>query len=393
LIPYGKHHIDDDDISAVVEVLRSGALTQGPMVSVFEQTIAEYVGAKYAVAVSSGTAALHIAHLALELLPGDKAVTTPNTFVATANAAAYVGAESCFSDIDSQSLNLCPDALLETCQAENGVKLITPVHFAGLACDMVKIKQVSESVGAAIIEDAAHALGARYATGERVGSCQYSDMTVFSFHPVKMIASGEGGVVTTNSDELYQKLLLYRSHGVTKQSEAFLDSDAARMNGEVNAWYYEMQALGYNYRLSDIHCALAMSQFKKLQKFLLKRQALAAVYDQAFAENTICKPAQVVLNKENHSRHIYVLKINFEKLGVTRNDFMRRLSLAGIGSQVHYIPVYSQPYYRDKGFERINCPICDDYYSSALTIPLFYELSDDQQAHIISTIQKLTGSA
>ena len=398
VIPYGKHYIDEDDISSVVEVLRHGQLTQGPKIREFEKKIANYVGSKYAVAVSNGTAALHLSCMALKLGKGDQVITSPNTFVATSNSVLYVGAETVFVDIDKKNLNIDIDQIEQVIKSSNNIKAIFPVHFAGLPCDMPRIKQLSIKYKLAIVEDASHALGAKYADGSRVGNCQYSDLTVLSFHPVKGISAGEGGMITTNDKELYHKLTLMRSHGITKGNFEFpgisladnslTNKEDALENGELKRWYYEMQYLGYNYRITDIQCALAISQMDKIEMFLESRRSMARFYDQAFEEIQNIIPLQSH-GRNDSSHHIYVVSINFEKIGLTRHQFMKKLAEQGVGSQVHYIPVITQPYYRDIGYDIEQYPVNKKYYENTLSIPLFYGLSHAQQQMVISSISNL----
>lgn len=387
-IPYGKHYIDEDDIQSVVDVMRNAALTQGPKVEAFEQTVAKYVGAKYAVAVSSGTAALHMACLAAELGEGDNVITTPNTFVASANCALYVGAKPHFSDVDPDTLNMSPDALIQECEKLGKVSAIIPVHFGGLPCDMPAIQEVAKKNQAVVIEDAAHALGATYPNGKKVGCCAYADMTVFSFHPVKIIAAGEGGMIMTNDEALYRKLIRIRSHGITKLDDQFECLDEALSEGKVNPWYYEMLEMGFNYRITDIQAALGLSQLNKLGQFIEKRRQVANVYDKAFSQFENLKPAQLI-GRENNAHHLYVVRIQFEKLGTTRRKFMNKLLERGIVCQVHYIPVHLQPYYRNLGYKRGDYPVAEAYYDQALSLPEFYSLSDDEQAKVIKEISEL----
>ena len=388
MIPYGKHHIDEEDIQAVVDVLKNGALTQGPVIEAFERTIAEYVRAKYAVAVSSGTAALHLAAIVAGVGPGTSLVTSPITFVASSNAALYTGAKALFADIDPNSINMSPDSLIEILHNNPDVRAIVPVHFAGLPCDMPAIKKAADKAGAVVIEDAAHALGAQYPDGRRVGCCAHSLMTIFSFHPVKAIAAGEGGMITTNDESTYRKLLRLRSHGINKLDDPFQLSEQADSNGVRNPWYYEMQELGFNYRITDIQCGLALSQFRRLEHFIERRRELANIYDIAFFGIKHCRPAQFI----GHARsghHLYVLRIGFNALSVTRGQFMRELKSRQIGTQVHYIPVPAQPYYRKLGFIPENYPHAMNYYQEALSIPLFYDLTDEQQAYVIAFFKDL----
>lgn len=390
MIPYGRHHLDDDDIKSVVDILRSGVLTQGPAVESFERAIADYVGVKYAVAVSSGTAALHLSALVAGVGPGSTLITSPITFVASANAGLYAGGRVAFSDIDPETVNMSPAALEVALSANPDTKAIVPVHFAGLPCDMLAIKSLADKVGAAVIEDAAHALGASYPDGRRVGCCAHSLMTIFSFHPVKAIAAGEGGMITTNDEAVYRKLLRLRSHGINKLDDSFLLNDQAYTNGIQNPWYYEMQEIGYHYRITDIQCALALSQFKKLDGFIARRRMLAERYDQAFINMNNCRAAQQA-GQEHSGYHLYVIRIEFDKIGMSRAEFMRELRTRGVGSQVHYIPVPAHPHYRKLGCNPGDYPNAQYYYHRALSIPLYYDLTNVQQDLVISTIKELVG--
>ena len=390
MIPYGKHHIDEEDIQAVVDVLRSGILTQGPIIEMFEQEIARYVGAKYAIAVSSGTAALHLAALAAGVTPGSTLITSPITFVASANAGLYVGANVVFADIDPQTINMSPKSLKITLANNPNTKAVIPVHFAGLPCDMPAIKLLADSAGANVIEDAAHALGARYVDGSKVGSCAHSLMTIFSFHPVKAIAAGEGGMITTNDEAVYRKLLRLRSHGINKLDDSLELPSQANTNGEANPWYYEMQELGFHYRITEMQCALALSQFKKLDQFIERRRILAKKYDDSFAAFKNCHPAQVI-GRDFSGHHLYVLRIDFKSLGLNRVGLMKKLKDKEIGSQVHYIPVPMQPYYQKLGTNPGDFPNAVDYYEEALSIPLFYDLTEAQQERIITVFKDLVG--
>ena len=388
MIPYGKHHIDEDDIQAVVDVLRSGLLTQGPAVESFEHAVADYVGAKYAVAVSSGTAALHLAALAAGVGPGTTLVTSPITFVASANAGLYAGGKVAFADIDPDTINISPAALASVLAANPNTKAVVPVHFAGLPCDMPAIKALADKAGAAVIEDAAHALGASYPDGRRVGCCAHSLMTIFSFHPVKAIAAGEGGMIMTNDDAVYRRLLRLRSHGINKLDDPFLMSEQAYTNGVQNPWYYEMQELGFHYRITDIQCALGASQLKKLDRFLARRRELVKRYDERLAGISHVTPAQS-FGRDRSGHHLYVLRIDFSSCGKSRAALMNALRARGIGSQVHYIPVPMQPCYRDQAGAAQDLPNAFSYYAQALTIPLYYELSDEDQEAVIGALQEL----
>ncbi|AKR43498.1 UDP-4-amino-4,6-dideoxy-N-acetyl-beta-L-altrosamine transaminase [Methylophilus sp. TWE2] len=384
---YGKHFLDEDDIASVVDVLRNGALTQGPKVEAFENQVAQYVGAKYAVAVSNGTAALHIACLAANLNEESVVVTSPITFVASANCAQYVGAETQFSDIDPETLNMSPEALRQTCHTLKKVSAIIPVHFGGLPCDMPAISKIAQENGAVVIEDASHALGGLYADGSRVGNCKYSSMTVFSFHPVKIIAAGEGGMITTNDEKLYKKLLRLRSHGINKLDDQFQLDDMATTHGKTNPWYYEMQELGFNYRITDIQSALGSSQMNKIDRFLARRKEIAARYDQAFAGHAQIKPCQSAW-RDQSALHLYVVRIAFSER-LTRQQVMTKLSEAGIHCQVHYIPVHLQPYYLHQGFAAGNYPVAEQYYAQALSLPEYYGLESHQQEYVIDTLNKV----
>jgi len=390
MIPYGKHHIDEEDIQAVVDVLRSGILTQGPIVEQFEQEIARYVGARYAVAVSSATAGLHLAALAAGVGPSSTLITSPITFVASANAALYAGGSVVFADIDPQTINMSPHSLGVALKNNPNTKAVIPVHLAGLPCDMPAIKLLADNAGAVIIEDAAHALGGSYPEGGKVGSCLYSLMTVFSFHPVKAIASGEGGMITTNDEAVYRKLLRLRSHGINKLDDKLEIASQAKTNGEANPWYYEMQELGFHYRITEMQCALALSQLKKLDQFISRRRTLAKKYDESFADFSNCRPAQV-MGRDFSGHHIYILRIDFNTLNLNRVGLMKKLKEKGIGSQVHYIPVPIQPYYRKLGLNLEDFPDAINYYEEALSIPLFYDLTDVQQEYIVTVFKDLVG--
>ena len=310
----------------------------------------------------------------------------------------YVGAKPRFVDIDKQTLNLNTNEIEKTILNSKNIKAIFPVHFAGLPCDMEKIRELSEKFDLAVVEDASHALGATYNNGKRVGNCQYSDMTCFSFHPVKGIASGEGGMITTNNLDTYRKLTLLRSHGITKGNFEFpgislpdntlIYKDQALENGALKRWYYEMQYLGFNYRITDIQCALAISQMDKIDLFLDARKSMAKFYDQAFEGVQHITPLQVH-GRDNSSHHIYVVSINFDRIGLTRNQFMTKLAEKGVGSQVHYIPVITQPYYQHMGYSIEEHPEIGAYYKNALSIPLYYGLSSSEQDLVISSIKQI----
>lgn len=390
MIPYGRHHIDEDDIKAVVDLLRNGWLTQGPMVDAFERGIADYVGAKYAVAVSSATAGLHIAALAAGVGPGSALVTSPITFIASANAALYAGGQPLFADIDPATVNMSPVSLRAVLREHPETRAVVPVHFAGLPCDMPAIRAEADRACAIVIEDAAHALGGSYPEGTKIGSNSHAHMTVFSFHPVKAIAAGEGGVVTTNDEQFYRRLLRLRSHGINKLDDPLLLPDQAGSPQSPDPWYYEMQEVGFHYRITDIQCALALSQLGKLDRFISRRRQLAEQYDVAFAGFSNLRPAQVG-GRELSGHHLYVVRIDFDRIGLSRADLMHALRERGIGSQVHYIPVPAQPVYRKLQLRPEDYPNAMAYYQQGLSIPLFYDLTDEQQKQVIGAMQELVG--
>jgi perosamine synthetase len=390
MIPYGKHHIDEEDIQAVVDVLRCGTLTQGPVIEVFEREIATYVGAKYAVAVSSGTAALHLAAIIAGVGPGKTLITSPITFVASANAGLYAGGEVAFADIDPTTVNMSPASLKLVLEKNPNTKAVVPVHFAGLPCDMPAIKKLSDDAGAVVIEDAAHALGASYPDGRRVGCCAHSLMTTFSFHPVKSIVTGEGGMITTNSEDVYRRLLRLRSHGINKLDDTFFISSQAFTQGVQNPWYYEMQDLGFHYRITDIQCALGISQMKKIDAFISRRRSLVKRYDNAFVDLNLIGLAQTS-GRDFSSHHLYPVRINFAAADIPRSTFMNALRQRGVTTQVHYIPVTIQPFYQRLGCISKNYPKSNKYYEEALSLPLYVDLTNKQQDEIIALLLEFLG--
>jgi dTDP-4-amino-4,6-dideoxygalactose transaminase len=324
--------------------------------------------------------------MAAGLGPGSALLTSPITFVATSNAALYTGARPTFADVDPTTVNLSPEATRAALAASRDVRVVSPVHFGGLPCDMPALKAAADAAGAVVVEDAAHALGARYADGGRVGNCQHSLMTVFSFHPVKAIAAGEGGMVTTNDEGVYRRLLRLRSHGINKLDDDFLVREEFAEDGRQNPWYYEMLELGFHYRITDIQSALALAQLRRLDEFINRRRVLVGQYDAAFADLEHGQPAQQGRDLSGH--HLYVLRFDFEKIGRSRGDVMRALQTRGIGSQVHYIPVNSHPVYRRLGHLPSDTPEAQRYYREALSIPLFFDLTDEQQQDVVAAVRE-----
>ncbi len=381
-IPYGRQHIDRNDIDAVVGVLNTEYLTTGPMVTAFEEAIEAYCGARYVIAVSSGTAALHLASLAL-LKSGDKVLTTPNSFLATANAIVYAGATPVFVDIASDGnidLDLCEQYL----QEHDDIKAIYGVHFSGNPLHQAKLQSLRERYDIVILEDCAHSIGASNG-GITAGSCTNSECSVFSFHPVKHLTTGEGGAVTTNSEELYQKLLLLRNHGIQRDGALWVNRTMAYdRKGNSNPWYYEMQELGFNYRITDIQCALGVTQLQKLPLFLKKRRHIAQVYDTAFKETPLIVPLYDFC--EDSAYHLYVVTIAFSKLRITKAELFLKMREKNIGLQLHYIPINKQPYYTQRGYGNEDTPVMDAYYATALSLPIYYDLSHHEQSYVIETL-------
>lgn len=386
MIPYGRQDITQADIDAVVEVLRSDFLTQGPMVPRFEEMIASHCGAAHAVATSNATSALHIACLALGLGKGDRLWTSPITFVASANCALYCGASVDFVDIDSRTGNLCPRSLrtkLERAKREGSLpKVVIPVHFGGQSCEMAEIHALSREYGFRIVEDASHAIGGTY-KGQPIGSCLYSDITVFSFHPVKIITTAEGGAALTRDAGLAEKMALLRSHGITR--------DAGRMIGVPGGgWYYEQIELGYNYRMTDLQAALGVSQMSRLNQYVMRRHELSKRYDEALSGLPLTVPWQ---NPDTYSAlHLYVVGLHGDRVGKTRREVFDELRINGIGVNVHYIPVHLQPYFQGLGFSPGDFPEAERYYTHAISLPMYASLTDSQQDEVISTLRRVLAS-
>lgn len=380
MIPYGRQDITQADIDAVVGVLQSDFLTQGPMVPRFEQRVARHVGAEHALAVNSATSALHIACLALGLGPGDLLWTSPITFVASANCGLYCGAQIDFVDIDPRTYNLCPQALerkLEQAEREGRLpKVVVPVHLCGQPCDMQAIHALAQRYGFKVIEDASHAIGGKY-QGEFIGNCRYSDITVFSFHPVKIITTAEGGMALTNNIELANKMALLRSHGITR--------DPALMTHESDGpWYYQQVDLGFNYRMTELQAALGVSQMERLDEYVARRHQLARRYDELLAELPITLPWQ---HPDSYSGlHLYVIRLQLVRIKKSHRDVFDLLRAQGVGVNLHYIPVHTQPYYRNMGFKLGDYPQAEQYYAEAISLPMFQTMSQEQQGKIIITL-------
>lgn len=371
MIPYGKQTIEQDDIQAVVDVLKSDFLTTGPKIAEFEQTVADYVGAKYAVAISNGTSALHAACFAAGIEPGDEVITTPLTFAASANCVLYCGGTPVFADVDPKTYNIDPEDIQR--KITDRTKAIIAVHLAGQPCDMDAIHSIAREHGLIVIEDGAHALGSVY-KGKKVGSM--SDMTIFSFHPVKPITTGEGGMIVTDNEDFYKKMILFRSHGITRD-----DSMMTRNDGP---WFYQQFNLGYNYRITDIQCALGCSQMKKLDRFLARRKEIVARYNEAFADcDNIITPYQ--LSDTESGWHLYIVQVK----KCDRRQVFENMREKGIGVNVHYIPVYMHPYYQEHGYENVHCANAEEIYSHIISLPLYPGLTSEQQDYVIDTLKSL----
>lgn len=373
-LPYGQQWIDDDDTQAVVNVLKSDFLTTGPMISQFEKAVADYVGAKYAVAFSSGTAALHAACFAAGIKENDEVITTPLTFAATSNSILYVGGQPVFADIDMKTYNISPKTISPHITSKT--KAIIPVDFTGQPVDYESIMSIAKKHNLVVIADAAHALGATY-KGKKVGSI--ADMTMFSFHPVKHITTGEGGVITTNNDSYFEKLMSFRSHGITRDPNKMKESEP---------WYYEMQDLGFNYRMTDIQAALGLSQMNKLTTFVERRRQYAKKYNDAFSKlDEIITPYQ---GMGGHSSwHLYIIRLKLSELRANRNEIFKALQKENIGVNVHYIPVYLHPYYQQIGYKKDLCPNAEEIYEEIITLPLFPKMSNQDVRDVIDGVKKV----
>ncbi|MCL1036425.1 UDP-4-amino-4,6-dideoxy-N-acetyl-beta-L-altrosamine transaminase [Shewanella submarina] len=377
MIPYGKQDLNQSDIDAVVDVLKSNWLTQGPQVPAFEQSICDYTGARHAIAVNSATSALHIACLALDIGPGDRVWTSPITFVASANCALYCGAEVDFVDVDEATGNMCPAALAsklaQAKQAGTLPRVVIPVHLCGHSCDMQAIAELAKEYGFRVIEDASHGIGGSY-QGHKLGSCEFSDITVFSFHPVKIITSAEGGVATTNCASLAQKMAMFRSHGIIRDAGEMLRPD----EGD---WYYEQHQLGFNYRMTDMQAALGLSQMSRLDEFVAQRNTLAQQYDELLAELPVTQVAP--LPDSFSARHLQVVRLHN---AADRKSVFNAMRERAIHVHVHYFPVYLQPYYLNLGFTEGYCENAERFYQSILTLPLYPNLTNDELSHIAESL-------
>jgi len=387
MIPYGKQDITQQDIDAVVDVLKSDFLTQGPQVPAFEKSLTDFTGAKHALAVNSATSALHIACLALGLGQDDILWTTPITFVASSNCALYCGASVDFVDIDPATYNLCPVALeqkLKLAKQKNSLpKILVAVHLCGQPCDMEALAELSLKYGFKIIEDASHAIGGRY-LNTVIGSCEYSDITVFSFHPVKIVTTAEGGAALTNNKTLAAKMALYRSHGITRDETLMEHSSDG-------AWYYEQVELGFNYRMTELQAALGVSQMKRLDDFVIARHQLAIRYYEKLAGLPITLPYQ--LPNTYSGLHLFVIRLNLNEITKTHKEVFDALRANGIGVNLHYIPVHLQPYYQKMGFKRGDYPHAEAYYTNAISIPMFHGMTLAEQDEVINTLTAILNGA
>lgn len=383
MIPYGRQDINEEDIAAVCAVLRSEFLTQGPAIERFERKVADYCGARYAVAVSSATAALHLACLALDVGPHDRVWTSPNTFVASANCARYCGADADFVDIDPVTWNMsttCLGERLDAAEREGMLpKALIPVHFAGQSCDMEVIADLAKERGIAIIEDASHAIGARFA-GVPVGACRHSECAVFSFHPVKIVTTGEGGIVVTNREELAERMRRLRSHGITRDRNLMTETNPG-------PWHYEQLELGYNYRMTDLQAALGTSQMDRVEGFVARRRELSDCYSALLADLPLRLPVEDA--RSASSWHLYVVRLQLDAIRSSHREVFEALRAAGIGVNLHYMPVHLQPYYRALGFTCGYCPEAEQYHREAISLPLYPGLTEVDQNYVAATLRRL----
>ena len=388
MIPYGRQSINLFDVLSVSKQLAFKSLTQGSKIEEFEERVAEYVGSKYAVAVSSATAGLHLAVMALELPVNSEIITSPISFVASSNSILYSNHQPKFIDVERETINIDLNLVAQEIESNKNVRAIIPVHFAGLPCDMEKLTRLIAAKNIKIIEDAAHALGASYPNGEKVGSCEFSDMTVFSFHPVKSITTGEGGMITTNCYDLYKKLLKLRSHGINKLDDSFESSLLSITDGILNPWYYEMQELGFNYRLTEIQAALGVSQLNRLDKFIKKRRSRVAWYLRNLSGLPGVTPAQNDYSNFS-AHHIFPIRVDYSELKISRVRLMKSLREKGIGTQVHYIPIPLHPYYKKLGYTIEKIPEAMSYYHEGISLPLYPKLKRSQQRKVIRVLNQL----
>ncbi len=383
MIPYGRQHITQEDIDSVVDVLGSDFLTQGPRVPAFEKSIQDVCAVPYAVAVNSATSALHIACLALELGPGDILWTSPVTFVASANCGLYCGADVDFVDVDPKTYNLCPKALKEKLDSAASAgklpKIIVAVHLSGQPCNMEEIHALAQSHGIKVIEDASHAIGGKY-KNEPIGNCRYSDVTVFSFHPVKIVTTAEGGAATTKDQNLASRMDLFRSHGVTRNPDLMTKTPDG-------PWYYQQIELGYNYRLTELQAALGLSQFTKLEQFISARHRIAARYDELLDGLPLTKPWQ---HSDGYSGlHLYIIRLKLDEISKSHCEVFEELRANGIGVNLHYIPVHLQPVYAARGFKYGDFPNAESYYAEAISIPLYPDLTEELQDRVVGVLKSV----
>lgn len=388
MIPYGKHNVTWGDALKVLWQIRFRSLTQGAQIERFEKEVARTVGVKYAVAVSSATAGLHLAALALKLPKDSKVITSPISFVASSNSLLYAGYKPQFVDIHPNTLNIDIDLVEKQVEKNEEIRAILPVHFAGLPCDMKRVQEIAIKHNLRIIEDAAHALGAKYENGSLVGSCTYSDMTVLSFHPVKSITTGEGGMVTTNDFNLYKTLLRLRSHGINKLDDNFQNPILSKTGDITNPWYYEMVELGFNYRMTELQAVLGMSQLRRLDKFMVKRLRKVRRYSKLIQSIKHVRFAQEG-NLNNSANHLMPIRIDFAQVNISRATLMNSLRSVGVGSQVHYIPIPMQPFYKSLGYDISNIPQAISYYHECLSLPLFPDLKASQQSKVMRKLANL----